>query len=113
MAPTSTILRLTYLAVAVLSCEAFVPSAGRTHSSVTSLSAINSDVNNRRSFLTTATTAGITLIGGGDNIANAAEEEKPSKPKRLPLDSYLYQILRVREVSDSCAYASNMLYLCR
>jgi len=102
MAPTSTILRLTYLAVAVLSCGAFIPSVMRTCSSVTSLSAINSDVNNRRSFLTTATTAAITLIGG-DNIANAVEEEKPSKPKRLPLDSYLYQILRVREVSDSCA----------
>ena len=112
MAPTSTILRLTYLAVAVLSCGAFIPSVMRTCSSVTSLSAINSDVNNRRSFIATA---GITLIGG-NNIANAAEEEKPSKPKRLPLDSYLYQILRVREVGDSCAYqiyVSNMLYLCR
>lgn len=98
-----TILRLTYLLAAVLSCEAFVPSAGRTHSSVTSLSAINSDVS-RRSFIATISTAGITLIDGGDNIANAVEEEKPSKPKRLPLDSYLYQILRVREVSDSCAY---------
>lgn len=109
MAPT--ILRLTYLLVAVLSCGAFSPSAVKTCNSVTSLSAINSDVS-RRSFIATA---GITLIGG-NNIANAAEEEKPSKPKRLPLDSYLYQILRVREVSDSCAYqiyVSNMLYLCR
>ena len=108
----STILRLTYLLVAVLSCGAFSPSAVKTCNSVTSLSAINSDVS-RRSFIATA---GITLIGGGDKIANAAEEEKPSKPKRLPLDSYLYQILRVREVSDSCAYqiyVSNMLYLCR
>jgi len=112
MAPTSTILRLTYLLVAVLSCEAFAPSAVKTCNSVTSLSAMDSDVN-RRSFIATISTAGITLIGGGDNISNAAEEEKPSKPKRLPLDSYLYQILRVREVSDSCAYASNMLYLCR
>ena len=96
----------------MLSCGAFSPNAVKTRSSVTSLSAINSDVN-RRSFLTKATTAGITLISG-NNIANAAEEEKPSKPKRLPLDSYLYQILRVREVSDSCAYNSMvMLCLCK
>ena len=84
----------------MLSCGAFAPSAVKTCSSVTSLSAIsNSDIN-RRSFLTTATTAGFFTLISGDNIANAAEEEKPSKPKRLPLDSYLYQILRVREVSD-------------
>ena len=98
MAPT--ILRLTYLLVAVLSCGAFSPSAVKTCNSVTSLSAINSDVS-RRSFIATISTAGIAALIGGDNIANAAEEEKPSKPKRLPLDSYLYQILRVREVSDS------------
>mmetsp|Transcript_16085 Transcript_16085/g.34786 ORF Transcript_16085/g.34786 Transcript_16085/m.34786 type:complete len:257 (-) Transcript_16085:198-968(-) len=112
MTTSQALLRCASLAVALISSQAFAPSVKPIRCQV-SLSAAsnNHDIthlpqtsNSRRSFLNTViattTVAAATLLESP--LAALAEEpsSESAKPKKLPLSTYIYNILRVREATE-------------
>ena len=107
MTMVCSLLRCAALVLAVVSCQAFAPSAASTRAQVTlSLSSSNNDditiINSRRTFLSKAlaTTAAAATIAQTPLAAFAEEDEKPAAPKKEPLEVYIYNILRVREATE-------------
>lgn len=103
-------------ALAVASpCAAFTPSiyaansccrqaASSARPSLSALATANDDNNvvvSRRSFTNVIATSSLATVLASPLVASAEEEAaKSAAPKRLPLSSYVYNILRVREATE-------------
>jgi len=96
------------VALAVSSpCAAFTSCRQAASSARPSLSALaianddNNMVVSRRSFTNVIATSSLATVLASPLVASAEEEAaKSAAPKRLPLSSYVYNILRVREATE-------------
>lgn len=87
-------------------CAAFTSCRQAASSARPSLSALaianddNNMVVSRRSFTNVIATSSLATVLASPLVASAEEEATKSAPKRLPLSSYVYNILRVREATE-------------
>ena len=106
--------RLSYAVLAALAletpCAAFTSSspscASRCHQPTLLASVANDDGDNlsmsRRSFTNVIAASSLATVLGSPIAAVAADEDAAKSPssKRLPLENYIYNILRVREATE-------------